>query len=157
MTATSTDSGTLRALIAGIARDIARAEIDEALKNLRPGGLVPYACTIVNPAASSTVPVCHIDVPFPGHVQLVTFRSAEVGTCVLNVKKRRPTQVYADALTIFGTHFPSITAATDAAVSPFSDWVDWVEADSTLYFFLTTVSGFTSLTVHLWLRATSDG
>ncbi len=152
----STQSASLRAMIESIAREVARDEVSTALKNLRPGGLTPVACTIVAPTASLTVPACHIDIPFPGFVQLVTFRSAEVGSCVLDILSRRPTQTFMDALSIVGANPPSIIGATDAAVAPFVDWTTYVEADSTLYYFLTSVSGFASLTVNLWLRATSS-
>jgi hypothetical protein len=157
MTATSSQAADLRAMVAQIARSVARDEIATALKNLRPGGLIPYACTVIDPIGSSVEPICHIDVPFPGWVEKVTFRSAQVGTATLDITKRRPTQTYAQALTIFTAPKPAIAGATDAEIPalPSYTWLRWIEADSTLYYFLTSVSGFTSLTINLWLRATS--
>jgi len=44
--------------------------------------------------------------------------------------------------------------ATDAVVVPGADWTTFIEAESTLYFYLTSVSGFDVVTPHLWVQAT---
>jgi hypothetical protein len=126
--------------------------------SMRPGGLANYAVTIVDPVASSTVPACHLDIPYPGFVHQVTFRSTTPGSATLDLWKRRPTQTAADAASIVGAHPPTIVASTDAVVKPSSDWAGkgWIEADSTLYFYLTSCSGFSSLTIQVWIRATSE-
>jgi hypothetical protein len=143
-------------MVTQIARQIAKDEINAALRNLHPGGLVPFACTIVAPVADLAVPACHLDIPYAGFIQLVTFRSAEVGSATVDIWKRRPTQTFAQAVSIVGATFPTIVGATDAVNPPGVDWFDWVEADSTLYYYITsTDGGFLSLTVNLWLRALS--
>jgi hypothetical protein len=151
----STDTGgRIWTRIEAIARQIARQEIDAALRNQRPGGLVPVGLSIAAPVASSTVPAGHIDIPFPCKILYATFRSTVAGSAVLNITVRRPGQTAAGAASIVGATPPSITGATDAVVVPGADWTTFIEAESTLYYYLTSVSGFDVLTPHLWVQAT---
>jgi len=92
----STDTGgRIWTRIEAIARQIARQEIDAALRNQRPGGLVPVGLSIVAPVASSIVPAGHIDIPFPCKILYATFRSTVVGSARLNITVRRPGQTAA--------------------------------------------------------------
>lgn len=137
-------------------RAIARDEARRVFKEMRPAGTAPYIVTLVQPTASATVPAAHLDVPYPGFITQVTFRSTIAGSATLDLKTRRPTQTAADIASICGLTLPSISAATDAVVPAADDWTKYVEADSTLYFYLTSVSGFDALSVSVWLRATAE-
>lgn len=154
MTASTDTGGRIWTRIEEIARQIARQEIDAALRNQRPGGLVPVGLSIAAPVASFTVPAGHIDIPFPCKIIYATFRSTVAGSAVVDIHVRRPGQTASSAASIVGATPPSITGATDAVVVPGADWTTFIEADSTLYFYLTQVSGFDVVTPHLWVQAT---
>ena len=139
------------------AREIAQAEIALALQNLRPGGLVPVAVTIGAPTASLTVPVAHIDIPFPAKVRKVTFRSTVRGSATLDVTMAIGGG--GGGVSLFRGEYQTITSKTDEEIlAPRTDpgWIDFLPSNTVLYFYLRTVSGFDCLTVCLWLQATQS-
>lgn len=142
-----------RLYVEGIAREIARQEIDAALRNYVGGGQVPFCVRVVSPTASATAEVFRHTVPQRARVLSCRVGGdAAAGSVTADVKYVMPGAALATATSLFGANPPSGTGKSQV-VQPSSDWTLNILPGTLLQYYITAVGTHTEAEIELIVRA----
>lgn len=133
--------------IHALAPEIAR----EVFGAVPPGGLHPLQFTVASPTASTSARVGALPVLYRCNVESVLLVGDGGGTATVDIKRARPGETVAGE-SLFGANLPALSSGNVAWINPSADWVRFIEPNTVLHYYVTAVSGITTLDIALNVR-----
>ena len=141
----------LDALIDRRIHELAPSLARETAGNMPPGGMHPLQVSIASPSASTSARAAALPALYKCYVESVLLVGDNSGTATVDIWRARPGET-APSQSLFGGDVPSLSSGDVVWVDPTTNWVRYIEPDTVLYYYVTAVSGITTLDIALNVR-----